>query len=55
LIERHGLTQAEFGVFALVGAAGAASAPVAGYLGDRGTAAAGLLWRSGRETAPVVS
>lgn len=43
LIERHGLTQAEFGVFALVGAAGAASAPVAGYLGDRGHGPLGRL------------
>lgn len=36
LIDRHGLNQAGVGIFALVGAGGAAAAPVAGWLGDRG-------------------
>lgn len=41
LIRHHGLTQSGVAAFALVGAAGAAAAPVAGRLGDRGYAAAG--------------
>jgi predicted MFS family arabinose efflux permease len=36
LVRAHGLSQTGIGVFALVGAAGAAVAPVAGRLGDRG-------------------
>jgi predicted MFS family arabinose efflux permease len=36
LVAKHGLSQAGIAVFALVGAAGAAAAPVAGRLGDRG-------------------
>ena len=36
LIDHHGLTQSEVAVFALVGAAGAAAAPIAGRIGDRG-------------------
>jgi predicted MFS family arabinose efflux permease len=41
LIRHHGFNQAQVAVFALVGAAGAAAAPIAGRLGDRGHAAAG--------------
>jgi predicted MFS family arabinose efflux permease len=36
LIDEHGFSQAEIGVFALVGAAGAAAAPLGGWLADRG-------------------
>lgn len=36
LIDEHGLSQAGVGVFALVGAAGAAAAPVGGWLADHG-------------------
>jgi predicted MFS family arabinose efflux permease len=36
LIRRHGLGQVGIAVFALVGAAGAAAAPLAGWLGDHG-------------------
>jgi predicted MFS family arabinose efflux permease len=41
LIRSHGLSQAGIGIFALVGAAGAAVAPIAGQLGDRGYGRAG--------------
>ena len=36
LASNHGFGQAQIGLFALVGAAGAAAAPIAGGLGDRG-------------------
>jgi predicted MFS family arabinose efflux permease len=41
LVSRHGLSQTGIGIFALVGAAGAAAAPVAGWLGDRGLGRSG--------------
>ena len=49
LTRHHGLDQTGVAVFALVGAAGAASAPIAGRLGDRGHAVAG------RAVAPVLA
>lgn len=36
LIDEHGFSQAQIGIFALVGAAGAAAAPLGGWLADRG-------------------
>ncbi|ACU74629.1 major facilitator superfamily MFS_1 [Catenulispora acidiphila DSM 44928] len=41
LTRHHGMNQTGVAIFALVGAAGAASAPIAGRLGDRGHAVAG--------------
>ena len=41
LTRHHGLSQTGVAVFALVGASGAAAAPIAGRLGDRGHAVAG--------------
>ena len=49
LTGHHGLTQAGVAVFALVGAAGAVAAPVAGRLGDRGYGV------PGRGVAPVLA
>jgi predicted MFS family arabinose efflux permease len=41
LIRHHGFSQTQVAIFALVGAAGATAAPIAGRLGDRGHAVAG--------------
>ena len=43
LIDRHQLSQTGIAVFALVGAGGAASAPIAGRLGDAGHGRAGRI------------
>ena len=43
LVTAHGLSQSQVAVFALVGAAGAAAAPIAGRLGDRGLGSVGRL------------
>jgi len=54
LTGRHGLTQTEVGVFALVGAAGAAAAPLAGRLGDRGHGTIGSGVALGLASAAMV-
>jgi predicted MFS family arabinose efflux permease len=41
LIDEHGLSQTGIAVFALIGAGGAAAAPIGGWLGDRGHGRAG--------------
>ena len=43
LVDAHGLSQRQIAVFALVGAAGAVSAPIAGRVGDRGHGQAGRV------------
>ena len=43
LVDQLGLTQVGVGIFALVGAGGAAAAPLAGWAGDRGWGSVGRL------------